>query len=247
MISFEDATTLSLLYHINSEPWLNQEAYQGAAYAVDYQKLGAPGTAVALPPAPPSPLQELLHQRCSCRRYQPRSMPIEALSQLLSAAYGLTRTAQMTDQTSYLCRSVPSAGGLYPLEIFPLIQRVAGAGDGLHHYDVWNHALEPLAGASHFDDFRNALLAFPFVQDANAIFFLSAVFTRTQKKYGPRGYRYILLEAGHCAQNICLSATQIGLGSLCIGGFFDNQVNRLLGLDPTKEGVIYAVAVGYPG
>jgi SagB-type dehydrogenase family enzyme len=246
MISFEDATTLSLLYHINSEPWLNQEAYQGAAYEVDYKKLGAPGTALALPPVQASPLQKLLHERCSCRRYQPRAMPLDLLSELLSAAYGLTRKAQLTDQMNYLCRSVPSAGGLYPLEIFPLIQRVAGATDGLHHYDVWNHALEPLATGSRFQDFRNALLAFPFVQDANVVFFLTAVFKRTQKKYGPRGYRYILLEAGHCAQNICLSAAQGGLGSLCIGGFFDNQVNRLLELDPAREGVVYAVAAGYP-
>jgi SagB-type dehydrogenase family enzyme len=141
---------------------------------------------------------------------------------------------------------VPSAGGLYPLEIFVLIQRVEGAADGLHHYDVWNHALEPVANGPVFEDFRPAVLAYPFVQEANVLFFLTAVFTRTQKKYGPRGYRYVLLEAGHSAQNLCLLAAHNGLGSLCIGGFFDTQVNRLLRLDTAKEGAVYAVGVGYP-
>ncbi len=172
-------------------------------------------------------------------------MPLETIAALLSASYGLTRKAQFPDQTSYLCRSVPSAGGLYPLEIFALTQRVEGTVDGLHHYDVLNHALEPLSVGVAFEDFRSAMLAYPFVQDANVIFFLTAVFGRTQKKYGPRGYRYVLLEAGHSAQNICLLAAQSGLGSLCIGGFFDTKVNRLLRLDPAKEGVVYAVAAGY--
>ena len=246
MITFEDASTLSLLYHLNSEPWLNTEAYQGSAYEVEYRKLGRPGSALPLPAAPRSPLQTLIEERCSCRRYQRRPMPLATVAALLSAAYGLTRTAHFPDQTSYLCRSVPSAGGLYPLEIFALMQRVEGAADGLHHYDVWNHALEPLPAGPAFEDFRSAMLAFPFVQDANVIFFLAAMFGRTQKKYGPRGYRYVLLEAGHSAQNICLLAAQSGLGSLCIGGFFDTKVNRLLALDPSKEGVVYAVAAGYP-
>ena len=246
MIPFEDATTLSALYHLNSEPWLNTEAYQDAAYEVEYRKLAPPGSALALPKPPGSSLQTLLRERSSCRRYQQRSMPLETLAALLAAAYGLTRTAHFPDQMTYLCRSVPSAGGLYPLEIFILLQRVAETTEGLHHYDVWNHALEPVPAGPAFEDFRSAVLAFPFVQDANALFFLTAVFPRTQKKYGPRGYRYILLEAGHCAQNLCLAAVQGGLGSLCIGGFMDTRLNRLLKLDPAKEGVVYAVAAGYP-
>jgi SagB-type dehydrogenase family enzyme len=247
MIPFEDATTLSALYHLNSEPWLNTEAYQDAAYEVEYRKLAAPGFALPLPKPPDSPLQTLLRERGSCRSYAQRSMPLETLGVLLAAAYGLTHKAQLPEQTSYFCRSVPSAGGLFPLEIFVEIQRIAGAADGLHHYDVWNHALEPVPGGPAFEDLSSALLAFPFVKDANAVFFLTAVFPRTQKKYGPRGYRYALLEAGHSAQNICLAAVQSGLGSLCIGGYLDTRLNRLLKLDAPKEGVVYAVAAGYPG
>jgi SagB-type dehydrogenase family enzyme len=89
------------------------------------------------------------------------------------------------------------------------------------------------------------MLAFPFIQDANVLFFLVGVFAWTQTKYGPRGYRFILLEAGHAAQNICLAATQTGLASLCIGGYLDSKLNRILRLDPVEEGVVYAVAAGY--
>ena len=74
---------------------------------------------------------------------------------------------------------------------------------------------------------------------------LAAVFSRTQKKYGPRGYRYILLEVGHAGQNICLQAAEMNLATLCMGGFIDSDVNRMLGLDQKDEGVVYSVAVGH--
>jgi SagB-type dehydrogenase family enzyme len=76
--------------------------------------------------------------------------------------------------------------------------------------------------------------------------FLTAVFERTMSRYGPRGYRYVLLEAGHVAQNLCLVATELELGTLCLGGFRDAAINELLGLDPRGEGAVYAVAIGQP-
>ena len=172
-------------------------------------------------------------------------MRIETLSTLLFAAYGVTRKMQLEDETNYLCRSIPSAGGLYPLEVYVSLQRVEGAADGLHHYNVLNHGLEPVQIGGAFEQLRSVMLAFPFIQDANVLFFLVGVFARTQRKYGPRGYRFILLEAGHSAQNICLAATQTGLASLCIGGYLDSKLNRILQLDPVEEGVVYAVAAGY--
>jgi SagB-type dehydrogenase family enzyme len=174
-------------------------------------------------------------------------MPLETLSTLLWAANGLTRQAELPpDGVSCLNRSVPSAGGLYPLEVYPLVQRVEATPGGLYHYGVWGHTLEPVRTGATFEDFRSATLAYPFFEDANVVLFVAAVFARTQRKYGPRGYRYILLEAGHAAQNICLAATGKGLGSLCIGGYLDGKLNRMLGLDAAKEGVVYAVAAGFP-
>ena len=245
MIPVDDPTTLSLLFHLNSEPWLNDEAY-AAAYKVDYRTVGPSESALPLPVPSDSALARLIHDRCSVRRFEKRKMPIETLSTLLWAANGLTRQAELPDGVSCINRSVPSAGGLYPLEIYLLVQRLEATPGGLYHYGVWDHTLEPVQTGATFEDFRPATLAYPFFEDANVVLFLAAVFARTQRKYGPRGYRYILLEAGHAAQNICLAATEKGLGSLCIGGYLDGKLNRMLSLDPAKEGVVYAVAVGFP-
>ncbi len=245
MIPVDDPMSLSLLFHLNSEPWLNDEAYT-AAYKVDYRTLGSPESVLALPAPSDSELVRLIHSRCSCRRFDKRTLPLEILSTLLWAANGLTRQTELPDGVSCLNRSIPSAGGLYPLEIYPLVQRMEVIPDGLYHYGVRNHTLEPVRTGVTFKEFQPATLAYPFFEDANVVFFVAALFARTQRKYGPRGYRYILLEAGHSAQNICLAATAEGLGSLCIGGYLDGKLNRMLGLDTAKEGVVYAVAAGFP-
>jgi SagB-type dehydrogenase family enzyme len=245
MIPFEDPTTLSLLYHINSEPWLNTIAYQETGYEIEYRKIGPPGSALVLQPPVESPLKKLLCDRYSCRHYDKREMPTGTLSKLLFAANGVTRKMNFADGINYFCRSVPSAGGLYPLEVYPLVQRVEGVADGLYHYDVLNHSLEPVEIGTTFSKLRTAMLALPFFEDANVLCLLVAVFMRAQKKYGPRGYRFILLEAGHSAQNVCLAATESGLASLCIGGYLDGRLNQILRLDPLQEGVVYTVAVGY--
>ena len=140
---------------------------------------------------------------------------------------------------------MPSGGGLYPLEIYIFLKRVAGLEDGLYHYDVVGHALELISAGDKSELLAADFYTFPFMENANLVFCLVADFPRTQKKYGPRGYRYILLEAGHSAQNICLAATELGLGSLCMGGFVNSQLNRMLDLEPTREGVVYAGAVGH--
>lgn len=245
MIPYEDATTLSLLYHLNSEPWLNNEAYAAAAYRVDYKELPEAGERVALPAPQESPLLKLVKSRASCRRYNLRPMPLSTLGTLLGAAYGAGRIAALPDGPKVLFRTVPSAGGLFPLELYVVIQSVEGIADGLHHYAVRRHCLELVKTGSLFAEQHGVLLADPFVRDANVVVFIAAVFGRTQKKYGPRGYRYILLEAGHVAQNLCLSATERGLGSLCMGGFMDSKLNRFLGLDGVREAAVYGVGIGY--
>ena len=80
--------------------------------------------------------------------------------------------------------------------------------------------------------------------EANVTFVLSAVFERTRRKYGDRSLRYIYMEAGHISQNIALQAVSLGLGSVCVGAFYDEQVNRLIGLDGATESAIYLQAVG---
>jgi SagB-type dehydrogenase family enzyme len=245
MIPADDASTLSLLYHLNSEPWSNAEAYKEAQdYEVEYKEMAREGDALKLPSPEASPLTRLLRARESCRSFVLRSVPARALSQLLASAYGISRTGRLDGGPIYL-RTTPSAGGLFPLEIYALAREVEGVADGLYHYNVRRHDLEPLKSGGWFEELDGALLMAPFVRGANLILFLSAVFARSQKKYGPRGYRYITLEAGHVAQNVCLSAVEQGLGSLCMGGYLDGRLNRFLGLDGVREAVVYSLAVGH--
>ena len=245
IIPYEDITALSLLFHINSEPWQNLEAYQGEGYEVEYKSMAGGGNVRALPPPQATPLLQLLRSRESCRQFQPRTMLQATLSTLLAGSYGVARVAPLPDSLTTLFRTVPSAGALYPLEIYIGVENVEGVPDGLHHYNVREHALEMLKGKAEADALHSALLTAPFIVNANLVFFLAAVFKRTQKKYGPRGYRYILLEAGHVAQNICLLAAEQGLGSLCMGGFLDSKLNHLLGLSGDQEAVVYSIAVGH--
>ena len=245
MIRLDDPTSLSLLFHLNSEPWLNDEAYKSGA---DQRELTMPVGVLAevkLPEAAPSGLTELLRRRCSCRAFAQRAMPAETFGSVLAAAYGIVEAASLGGGAHFRRRSVPSAGGLYPLELYAVLRRVDGVEDGLHHYDVMGHGLRLLARGDLFPALEPSLYPYTFVRDANAVILLSAVFRRTQKKYGPRGYRYILLEAGHAGQNICLRAAELGLATLCMGGFVDSGLARLLGLHPTREGLVYSVAVGY--
>jgi SagB-type dehydrogenase family enzyme len=245
MLPFEDTTSLSLLYHLNSEPWENAEAYGNTMYEVDYKEYSDAMGGLPLPVAEDSASLRLLRVRESCRHYERRLLPLKKLAALLAGAYGIARVDhKILNGLGMLLRTVPSAGGLFPLEVYVVLQLVECASDGLYHFNVRKHSLESISTGMCLSDFSSVLYAYPFIENANALLFLSAVFARTQRKYGPRGYRYILLEAGHVAQNICLLAAAEGLGSLCMGAFSDAQLNRMLGLDGAREATLYAVAVG---
>jgi len=244
MIPLEDPTTLSLLFHLNSEPWLNDEAYQGNA---GNQELKVPEGIVgevSLPRPTQSTLTGLLGRRRSYRDFAKVEMPLAHASELLAAGYGAVAAPRMGNQTPFLRRTVPSAGGLFPLELYLFTQRVESLDDGLYHYDVVAHSLQQLRSENLFSTLEPMFYAFPFMKNANVVIAMAAVFKRTQAKYGPRGYRYILLEAGHVAQNACLVSGAFGLGSRCLGGFMDRELDRALDFNGLTQSVLYAVAIG---
>jgi SagB-type dehydrogenase family enzyme len=243
MYRLDDPTTLSLLFHLNSEPWLNDTAYESAGRQ---ETLRGERPAIGLPPPGETALTTLLRERRSCRAFARRPMALETVSALAAAAQGVVETgAAVGDGHTMVRRAAPSAGGLYPLELHAFVRRVDGLADGLYAYDPLGHALEELRRGALEAELAAALYAWPFVAGANVLLALVARFAQTQKKYGPRGYRYILLEAGHAVENVCLRATELGLATLCIGGFVDTDVNRLLALSPSEAGVVYMVAAGY--
>jgi SagB-type dehydrogenase family enzyme len=182
----------------------------------------------------------------SCRRFTAEPLPLADLATLLDLTYGIHGTAQLGSQ-EHLERPVPSGGGLYPLEWYVIVRDVHGLPAGVYHYAPLSHALEQLKilAFSHLLT-TQLFMNQPYVSEANAILVVSAVVERSLHKYGDRGFRYILLEAGHAAQNVCLVATALGLGALPLGGFFDTYVGELLGIDVEQEPILYALAVGTP-
>jgi len=199
---------------------------------------------IALSRAPAGPfmtLDEALRQRRSVRNFRPEPLSLEQLGYLLWAATGIRRTEQ-----GYEFRTAPSAGALYPIETYIVANQVRELERGVYHYGVRAHELEQLRAG----DVRASLAAAALGQEmcaaAPAVLVWTALFARTTSKYGPRGYRYVYLDAGHIAENLALAAVSLGLGSCPIGAFFDNEVNKLIEVDGTTESVLYMSVVGVP-
>jgi SagB-type dehydrogenase family enzyme len=200
------------------------------------------GAAMVKLPKPVSsgmPLEEALQKRRSVRNYTREPLLLSELSLLLFAGQGITGS----DQGQAL-RTAPSAGALYPMEIYIVALRVDGLKQGLYHYAADSHSLELVKEGNFSSGLTDAALEQEMVAEAAASLVLTAVFGRTTHKYGERGYRYAYMEAGHISQNISLQATALGLGSVCVGAFFDDKLNGLLGLDGRTEAAIYIHCVG---
>jgi SagB-type dehydrogenase family enzyme len=184
-------------------------------------------------------LEEAIERRRSVRDYTGRPLSLEELSRLLWYTCGIS-----AERWGLRLRVAPSAGALYPIEVYPVIHNVAGLASGIYHYHYPNHALEKLKEG----DFRATLIRYgvgqEFLGQANLVLALAAIFQRTRWKYQERTYRYVMVEAGHIGQNVYLAATSMGLGACAVGAFLDDDLNRLLEIDGTEEAVIYLLAVG---
>ena len=189
-------------------------------------------------PRPALPAVDL-RARASGRSFAEAKLDLAALAAVLWAAYGVSR-----DDGNLPLRTVPSGGALYPLELYVLALRVDGLEQGLYHYDPLRHVLEPIAEG--FDAERlEGLSAYPeLVCTAGAFLLVTALFWRTRFKYGLRGYRFALLEAGHVGQNALLAAAALELAAVPVGGVFDRRVEQLLEVDGVDESLVYALSVG---
>ena len=180
---------------------------------------------------------DAIENRRSFRNYSTEALSLQELATLLRATQGITGEDGIK-------RSAPSAGGLYPMETYLVINNVQGLETGLYHYNVEKNNLELL----HLGDFRSELKKNAFEQqvvvDSAVNFIWTAVPERTTKKYGERGHRYIDVEAGHISQNLYLQGTAMNLGVVAVGGFDVDGMNEFLEIDGVYETVIYMNAVG---
>lgn len=183
-----------------------------------------------------------LKRRRSTRIFSSVPISIKDLSYLLLYSSGIVNFKSELDESN---RFYPSAGARYPLEIYPLV--VNGTEDlkaGLYHYNVKEHFLEILLE----NDLKRSLLEatgnFEQITNASVVFIITGVLNRTRVKYGDRAYRYVLLEAGHMAQNLLLLATGLEMANLAVGGYVDSKITKLLDLELVKEVPLYMIVVG---
>ncbi|MDX1813345.1 MAG: SagB/ThcOx family dehydrogenase [Candidatus Bathyarchaeia archaeon] len=185
-------------------------------------------------------LVKVLKKRRSVRSFSPKPLSLDVLSFLLWASTGIQRT-----ERGYEYRTVPSAGALYPVETYLVVNNVEDLENALYHYSVEEHALEELNTGDFGEKVAHAALEQKMCLNAQLVLIWTAVFARSKWKYAQRAYRYVYLEVGHMAQNLAVAATGIGLGSCQIGAFFDDEVNQILGVDGKEESAIYLSAIGH--
>ncbi len=194
-------------------------------------------------PLPDIPLFHVMQSRMSVRSIIPDPISLLDLAILLHFSYGVTRAIDETSHERGL-RVVPSAGALYPLEIYLYSAHLKGHQPGIFHYNAGDHCLHCLRAADLTQEISEAMVQPEIGMTATALLFITALFERSTFKYQDRGYRFVLMEAGHVAQNVNLAAVALNFSSVNIGGFFDREMDTLLGLDGVTSSTLYIVAIG---
>jgi SagB-type dehydrogenase family enzyme len=178
-------------------------------------------------------LEDALAQRRSMAATEPAVLSLEHLAAVLAAAYRSIGGR----------RPVPSGGALYPLELYVVALTVESLEAASYHYNPFRHRLERI-GPGVRADVGAALVDPALAENAAALIVVTAMFWRSRFKYGLRGYRFALLEAGHAVQNTVLAATALRVPALPLGGFYDGRADDLVGADGLDEATVYAVLLG---
>lgn len=171
-------------------------------------------------------VEQALKSRRSRRSFTSRPLSLNELSQLLWAAQGIK---------SGTFRTAPSAGALYPLELYVAVGRVDGLAAGVYRYDPVTHGLRQTLTGDVRKSLSRAALGQKWVGEGAIALVFAAVYERTTGKYGDRGIRYVHMEAGHAAQNVYLQAEALGLGTVIVGAFTDSRVKSVLDMRDAEQ------------
>ncbi len=182
-------------------------------------------------------LERALSARESVREFTSSPLTLGEVSQLLWSAQGETRRDGG--------RTTPSAGALYPLEIYVVVGAVENLETGIYRYRPERHDLLAVGVGDHRSQLASAALRQSWMRDAAIMIVVAARYARTTGKYGERGRKYVHMEVGHTAQNVYLQATALGLGTTFVGAFDDNEVKGIMGL-PAVEHPLGIMPVGRP-
>ena len=185
-------------------------------------------------------LWETIAQRRSIREFSDQSLRFSELSQLIWATQGITSKVWGFD-----FRASPSAGALYPIETYLIVNRVEEIPPGLYHYHVKEAELILLKEGHFGPELCQAALGQEMLEEAACVFVWTAMVERSKWKYRERAYRYIYMDVGHIGQTLYLAAAALDLGCCTVGAFFDEEVDRIIGVDGRNEISVYLGAVGH--
>lgn len=190
-----------------------------------------------------APVGMAIRERESCRDFLPQPMSLTDLAAILHYSCGANRDNEGTGYNRWF-RNYPSGGALYPLEVYIHTTHVDGLSPGIYHYHPVEHHLRLLKSKNSTRQMLKTVVQADVVANASLVLMITAVFERSIFKYGHRGYRLALLEAGHLAQNTNLVAESLGLGCLNIAGYYDREVDDLLGINGIDQSTVYLACVG---
>jgi SagB-type dehydrogenase family enzyme len=210
-------------------------------------------TIIKLPPPELSSnvsLEETILRRRAVRRYRAEPLTLSQLGQILWSAQGTTRETMF--------RAAPSAGATYPLEIFVFIGKhgVTASGvpmapgqtteelqAGIYHYEADSHSLSLHKPGDFRPDLARAALEQEFIIEAPVDIAICALYHRTVSRYGRRGKRYVHIEVGHAGENIHLQAVALGLATVEVSAFRDEEVREALEVEEQIK-PLYIMPVG---
>jgi SagB-type dehydrogenase family enzyme len=251
---------LSELFHENTKLRRPTVAASGAQGSYGVREMEAMARAykryrfhqqTPLPPLPANlvgpPIAEVVGARRSNRDFSPAQLELTDVSAILQWSYGITAEAVLPGGGRQRFRAAPSAGALYPAELYLGVRAVAGLESGIYHYEVPSASLALLSRGDPGDRLYEACCGQDYARQAGLVVLITAVLERTKRKYGERGYRYVLLDIGHLAENLYLACTALGLAVTTTGAFFDDEAADLLAIDGCDEAVMYVAFVGKSG
>ena len=190
-------------------------------------------------------LQNVIVQRRTVRQFDPeQTVSQQELANILQLAYGITGSLDLGNGVSQYQRATPSAGGLYPMELYLVAERVQDIEPGIYHYRVATHGLEQLSAGSVAEHLQQNEQEWGLLSSAAFHLLICAVPERTTFKYHERGYRFVLMEAGILGQQVGTIASCQGIQWCMIGGFADDALTHLLGLDGINEFVLLPICFG---
>jgi SagB-type dehydrogenase family enzyme len=190
-------------------------------------------------PAPrsdsPCSVEKALLTRRSVRAFKDESISLAMLSQLVWAAQGITLKMDAPPNWAWGPwqggkRTAPSAGALYPLEVYIVVGNVDGLNPGVYKYKPQTHQLLKVGAGDRRGELAAAAVGQKWIQSSPCVFVIGAVYSRTEVKYGERAARYVHIEVGHAVENMCLQALALDLGTTMVGAFKDDEVKKVLGM-----------------